>query len=360
MEGFFSPANAAVYDDDSQTTTTSSSLQSWISWFCSLTGHEYYAEVPDDFIEDDFNLTGLSALVPYYNEALEMILDVEPEEISDEDEDEDDEDEDEEGNERRTNNDNNEVAEDEEDDGFWKENTPTISRRRRDRVHPSVVEPYAAMLYGLIHQRYLLTRNGLRLMAERYAAEQFGFCPRVYCGRCPVIPCGRYDEAGKESVRLYCPRCMDLYNPPSSIFQNVDGAHFGTTYAHLLFQSFYELVPAPRASIYQPRIFGFRVNERSRAGPRMQWLRMRPPEYLVDADDDEEDDDHVDIVDEEEEDTIISHDVPSQAVEQYHQRIQQQQRGGGDDDDRLTRLTHQIEGWRMRDSGLNSFFRRWI
>ena len=153
-----------------------------------------------------------------------MILDVEPEEISDED---DEDEEGEEANEQRMNNNNSEEAEEEEeDDGFWKENTPTISRRRRDRVHPSVVEPYAAMLYGLIHQRYLLTRNGLRLMAERYAAEQFGFCPRVYCGRCPVIPCGRYDEAGKESVRLYCPRCMDLYNPPSSIFQNVDGKLF--------------------------------------------------------------------------------------------------------------------------------------
>lgn len=50
----------------------------WISWFCSLPGHEYFAEVSEDFIEDDFNLTGLNALVPFYKEALEMILDVEP------------------------------------------------------------------------------------------------------------------------------------------------------------------------------------------------------------------------------------------------------------------------------------------
>lgn len=31
-----------------------------------------------DFIEDDFNLTGLIQLVPFYKEAMEMILDVEP------------------------------------------------------------------------------------------------------------------------------------------------------------------------------------------------------------------------------------------------------------------------------------------
>lgn len=198
-------------DDDSQVSTTGSSLQSWISWFCSLSGHEYYAEVPEDFIQDDFNLTGLSAIVPYYDEALEMILDLEPEEPSDDDQLADQEDEEE------------EEEPSEEDDGFWKERPIATKRRSGERAHPSVVEPYAAMLYGLIHQRYLLTRNGLRLMAERYLAEQFGFCPRVYCGKCPVIPCGRYDEAGREGVRLYCPRCMDLYNPPSLISQNVDG-----------------------------------------------------------------------------------------------------------------------------------------
>lgn len=37
-----------------------------------------FAEVTEDFIEDDFNLTGLSQLVPFYKEALEMVLDVEP------------------------------------------------------------------------------------------------------------------------------------------------------------------------------------------------------------------------------------------------------------------------------------------
>jgi casein kinase II subunit beta len=34
--------------------------------------------VHEDFIEDDFNLTGLQSLVPFCKEALEMVLDVEP------------------------------------------------------------------------------------------------------------------------------------------------------------------------------------------------------------------------------------------------------------------------------------------
>ena len=36
-----------------------------------------FEQVDREFIEDSFNLYGLRALVPHYNEALDMILDVE-------------------------------------------------------------------------------------------------------------------------------------------------------------------------------------------------------------------------------------------------------------------------------------------
>jgi casein kinase II subunit beta len=42
-----------------------------------LPGHEYFCEVAEDFIEDDFNLTGLNGMVPFWKEAMEMVLDVE-------------------------------------------------------------------------------------------------------------------------------------------------------------------------------------------------------------------------------------------------------------------------------------------
>lgn len=58
--------------------STPTSTLTWISWFCSLPGHEYFCEVAEDFIEDDFNLTGLNAMVPFWKEAMEMVLDVEP------------------------------------------------------------------------------------------------------------------------------------------------------------------------------------------------------------------------------------------------------------------------------------------
>lgn len=53
--------------------TSSGTPESWISSFCSLLGHEYFAEVSEDFIEDDFNLTGLQNQVAMYKEALEVM-----------------------------------------------------------------------------------------------------------------------------------------------------------------------------------------------------------------------------------------------------------------------------------------------
>ena len=71
--------------------------------------------IDEDYIQDDFNLTGLNSLVPYYDYALDMILDVE-------------------------------VAIDE---GLTEE-------------QQEVVESAAEMLYGLIHARYLVTSRGVQ------------------------------------------------------------------------------------------------------------------------------------------------------------------------------------------------------
>lgn len=183
----------ALDDDDS-------SIQSWITWFCNLNGHDYYLEVPEEFIQDGFNLTGLSSIVPYYTQALNMIMDIDTEESEEEIEEEEEE---------------------KEEDDFWNEKDKTPKNARLS--NSKLVEPYAFMLYGLIHQRYLLTKNGLRIMAQRFSNGQFGTCPRYYCNSSPVLPVGAYDEVGKESVHLYCPRCLDIYNPQLSCYRSVDG-----------------------------------------------------------------------------------------------------------------------------------------
>lgn len=149
---------------------------------------------------------------------------------------------------------------------------------------------------------------------EKYEAGHFGFCPRVYCERARVLPVGISDLQGVDTVKLYCPSCYDLYTPAFSRYHDIDGkagseiggmftlskeiivdsifliiltssgAYFGTTFPHLLFEQVPEAASAAREqplNIYVPRIFGFRVSERSRSGPRMQWLRWRPEDGQV-------------------------------------------------------------------------------
>jgi casein kinase II subunit beta len=314
--------------------SSSQIAESWISSFCNLVGHEYFAEVAEDFIEDDFNLTGLQSQVPMYKEALEMILDVEPED-DDEDEEEDDDDDDE-----------DDMLGD--DRGYRRS---TADRRHlRTLSDASVIESSAELLYGLIHQRYITSRPGMQMMLEKYDLTHFGHCPRVLCHGAKVLPVGTSDTPGEDTVKLFCPSCLDVYTPPNSRFQQIDGAFFGTTFGYLFFMTFPDVdmgqvkdsaadlslsspiainspeavvaaaaaaapsssaaalpavVPAANSQkpvppqplsingvspitfatglgpgrtgdVYEPRIYGFRVSERSRTGPRMQWLRMKP------------------------------------------------------------------------------------
>ncbi|KAG4304495.1 hypothetical protein PORY_002205 [Pneumocystis oryctolagi] len=215
---FDTPEVNTFYDSLS---SNDSETMTWISWWCSHVGHDYFAEVSEEFIEDNFNLTGLSTLIPFYKEALEMILDVDS------------------------------------------ENTDEHVRA----PDQNIIESSAELLYGLIHQRYI---------AEKFEMGHFGHCPRVYCNSTSVVPCGRSDLPGVETVKLFCPNCLDIYVPPNSRFQNIDGAFFGTTFPHLFFQTYPEYKPTVSRKcfhIYQPKIYGFRVSEKSKSGPRMTWLR---------------------------------------------------------------------------------------
>lgn len=64
-------------EEDSDVSCFDEEDVSWISWFCSQKGNEFFCEVDDDYILDDFNLSGLNNIVSYYDYALDLILDAE-------------------------------------------------------------------------------------------------------------------------------------------------------------------------------------------------------------------------------------------------------------------------------------------
>ncbi|MBW0472074.1 hypothetical protein O181_011789 [Austropuccinia psidii MF-1] len=260
----------AVEMDELSTGSESDYSNSWITWFLSTKGNEYFCEVDEEYILDRFNLTGLNSEVLHFGQALDLITDA--------------------------------LVEDE-----------------LEEVSRSSVESAARHLYGLIHARYIITSRGLAKMLDKYKKADFGRCPRVLCNTQALLPVGLSDAPYLKAVKLYCPRCEDIYTPKSSRHGAIDGAYFGTTFPHMLFMVYPNMVPpkslrlgsgnninsnnqgltqagtsaagvsqtigtssssqtggsdsALKAERYRPRIFGFKVHEIARLNRWQESLR---------------------------------------------------------------------------------------
>lgn len=123
-----------------------------------------------------------------------------------------------------------------------------------------IVERNAEMLYGLIHARFITTPHGQQLMLEKFRNGEFGRCPRVHCNGQPVLPVGLTDVPQQNTVKLFCPKCQDIYFPKNTRHATVDGAYFGTTFPHLLLLQYPEAVPQKAKTAYVPKIFGFKLH----------------------------------------------------------------------------------------------------
>lgn len=54
-----------------------------------------------------------------------------------------------------------------------------------------------------------------KLQLEKYKNYDFGRCPRVYCCGQPCLPVGQSDIPRSSTVKIYCPKCEDIYYPRS-------------------------------------------------------------------------------------------------------------------------------------------------
>mmetsp|Transcript_96717 Transcript_96717/g.189965 ORF Transcript_96717/g.189965 Transcript_96717/m.189965 type:complete len:262 (-) Transcript_96717:92-877(-) len=196
----------------------------WIEWFCHLKGNEFFVEVDEEYIQDDFNLTGLSAQVPYYEYALNMILDF-----------------------------------DDQDEQLPEDQQP-------------LVETAAQMLYGLIHARFILTSRGMGAMLDKYNAFIYGICPLSMCEAMnqAVLPIGQSDLLRQGSAKVFCPACREVYWPRSTRLECLDGAYFGTSFAHLFFLTYQYLVPNVVLTPFVPRLYGFKIHKSVKENLRKQ------------------------------------------------------------------------------------------
>ncbi|TNV75947.1 hypothetical protein FGO68_gene13503 [Halteria grandinella] len=106
-------------------------------------------------------------------------------------------------------------------------------------------------LYGLLHALFLQTTpSGLDHLLSLYDSLTFGTCPHVSCSQQPLLPVGLSDSPGKAKVKVYCPRCQEVYHPRGSVCAkstrrgcDVDGAYFGKSLPAIVMERYPERMP---------------------------------------------------------------------------------------------------------------------
>nr|AKJ66200.1 casein kinase II beta-3 [Euplotes octocarinatus] len=199
------------YDNISEDNTAPAG---WIQWFCSLEGHDFLLEIEEDYIKDYFNLFGLKKRfkTDRYSTCLKMIL-------------------------------------------------SNYSPTEEDLQNEEFLElnQEASDLYGLIHSRFVITQRGLSKLYNKFLNGIYGYCPRALCDRQKVLPVGLSDELRTSRVKVFCPKCEEVYIPKYKSI-NVDGAYFGTSVPHIFLKTFKEsAILPPRVFNYEPKIHGFNL-----------------------------------------------------------------------------------------------------
>jgi casein kinase II subunit beta len=192
-------------------------MTSWVEWFLRDPRSHYFARVSPSYLLDNFNFFGLRGKTRDSQQTFRCALD--------------------------------------------QIRGAHLPAERRPAEWTPDVDRCAAQLYGLVHARYLLTSAALSQMHEKYTRAEFPRCPRAYCDGQVCLPYGPSDDVDVSVLRIFCPRCRDVYAADDRICETIDGGFFGPSWVHLFLQKYEALVPRGQARRPAIRLFGFKIDE---------------------------------------------------------------------------------------------------
>ena len=184
---------------------------SWVDWFLSQPKGKYFIKIDPEYMNNIYNFYGIRQKVPFFKYSLDLIR----------------------------------------GDYILPEDRPS--------QWPPNLDEYGLCLYGILHARYLLTSQGQERMHEKYLINQFPKCPRFFCDGIQCLPYGDSDDIGQSCVRMFCPRCHQVYTISSEQNNSIDGSFFGPSWVHPFLVRYSHIVPKGPPKKYIPKIFGFKI-----------------------------------------------------------------------------------------------------
>eukprot|EP00980_Cylindrotheca_fusiformis_P019801 scaffold6949_cov107-Cylindrotheca_fusiformis.AAC.1 len=101
-------------------------------------------------------------------------------------------------------------------------------------IPPNVIQEAAEALYLMVHARFCQSPRGLDALRGIVRTEMYGKCPRVSCRGSPLLPYGSSSNYSriqqKSSCSRYCPTCGEVWSCWES---KTDGCAFGPDLCHL-------------------------------------------------------------------------------------------------------------------------------
>ncbi|OHT16444.1 Casein kinase II subunit beta [Tritrichomonas foetus] len=187
----------------------------WIDWFLSQPSNFYFVRIDDSYLSNLFNYYGMKQRINHFRSAYELLR---------------------------------------------KSFVPPSHANTQLESEIYIIEQQTAILYGLLHSRYLLTPEGMEKIYEKYKRGDFPHCPRVLCKKTTLLPYGVSTDMCEHPLKMFCPTCSEVYNLKDPLFSKIDGAFFGNAWIPIFLNKYKnEIKIEKEPEIYIPKIFGFRI-----------------------------------------------------------------------------------------------------